>query len=99
LSEIGEIAQQFWVDVPCHFKNVCLDEFILMPNHIHGIITITDKNIVGVEHVQTLPNQQHVQHLQQNKYQHIIKNSVGSIVRQYKSSVTRWCKHNGFSFF
>ena len=90
MSEIVEIAQQFWVDVPCHFKNVCLDEFILMPNHIHGIITITDKNIVGVEHVQPL---------QQNKYQHIIKNSVGSIVRQYKSSVTRWCKHNGFSFF
>jgi len=46
-------------------------------------------NNVGVEHVQPL----------QNKYQHIIKGSVSSIIRQYKSSVTQWCNHNGFSFF
>src|SRR5258708_33203920 len=40
LSEIGKIANQFWIEIPNHFPFVILDEFIVMPNHIHGIIVI-----------------------------------------------------------
>ncbi|MEA5551501.1 transposase [Anabaena cylindrica UHCC 0172] len=39
----GVIAYQFWLQIPNHFPNVELDEFVVMPNHIHGIIVITDK--------------------------------------------------------
>ncbi len=41
----GMIASVFWLEISHHFPNVKLDKFILMPNHIHGIIFITDKNI------------------------------------------------------
>lgn len=41
----GAIAFQFWLHIPHHFPDVELDEFIIMPNHIHGIIVITDKFI------------------------------------------------------
>ena len=38
LNELGEIANQYWLDIPKHFSNVKLGEFVVMPNHIHGII-------------------------------------------------------------
>lgn len=40
LSEIGSIAYQYWEDIPKHFPEVVLDEFIIMPEHMHGIIYI-----------------------------------------------------------
>jgi REP element-mobilizing transposase RayT len=36
------IAEWNWNAIPRHFENVFLDEWIVMPNHIHGIIIITD---------------------------------------------------------
>ncbi|MFH1518941.1 MAG: transposase [Candidatus Omnitrophota bacterium] len=38
LNQFGEIAKNAWLDLPNHHKNIKLDEFIIMPNHIHGII-------------------------------------------------------------
>ncbi|HHT9154444.1 MAG TPA: transposase, partial [Candidatus Tripitaka sp. YC43] len=38
LSEIGEIVNQSWIEVNNHFENVELDKYIIMPNHLHGII-------------------------------------------------------------
>ena len=32
------------MEIPKHFENVQLDEIVIMPNHIHGIIVITEKN-------------------------------------------------------
>lgn len=40
LNGAGIIAHQSWTEIPNHFQNVCLDEFIIMPNHMHGIIII-----------------------------------------------------------
>jgi putative transposase len=40
LSEIGNLANRYWHDIPIHFPFVKLGEFIVMPNHIHGIIII-----------------------------------------------------------
>lgn len=42
LNKIGNITQKFWLEIPNHFPNVTLDEFIIMPNHVHGIIVIND---------------------------------------------------------
>jgi hypothetical protein len=40
LSELGIIAEKFWREIPDHFPNIKLDEFIIMPDHIHGILII-----------------------------------------------------------
>lgn len=40
LNEYGEIINKCWFGIPSHFDNVELDEFQIMPNHIHGIIVI-----------------------------------------------------------
>lgn len=42
LSDLGKIAQQFWNEIPNHFPFVVLGEYVVMPNHIHGVI-IFDK--------------------------------------------------------
>ena len=39
-SEMGELAQQYWMEIPQHFPFVVLDAFVVMPNHVHGIIVI-----------------------------------------------------------
>ena len=41
LNDAGQIAHQCWLDIPKHFPNVILHEFVIMPNHIHGIIELT----------------------------------------------------------
>jgi|SRR3989339_1685207 len=40
LSKIGKIVQQYWLKIPNHFPFVELDEFVVMPNHVHGIVII-----------------------------------------------------------
>ncbi len=42
LNHCGEIAQLSWSQLSEHYHNVELDVFIIMPNHIHGIIFLTD---------------------------------------------------------
>lgn len=46
LSEIGIIAEQYWNEIQNQFSYVRLDAFVVMPDHIHGIIVI-DKNRPG----------------------------------------------------
>ena len=41
LNEAGEIVRCCWGDIPVYFPHVVLDDFAIMPNHIHGIIMIT----------------------------------------------------------
>ncbi len=42
LNEYGKIAFNMWAGLPNVFKNIELDEFVVMPNHIHGIIIINN---------------------------------------------------------
>jgi len=42
LSSLGEIAYYQWLQLPNRFMNIALDAFVVMPNHMHGIIVITE---------------------------------------------------------
>ena len=43
LNRYGEIAQQVWLSLPTRFAGTDLDYFVIMPNHIHGIIVRTEE--------------------------------------------------------
>ena len=45
LNTIGKIANNYWVEIPQHFANVHLDTFVILPNHIHGIIIIHRRDV------------------------------------------------------
>ncbi len=42
LYDLGRIAYTCWQQIPSHFTNVEVEPFVIMPNHVHGIITILD---------------------------------------------------------
>ena len=45
LSEIGKLAEKYWLEIPEHFPFVELSNFVVMPNHFHGILIINKINI------------------------------------------------------
>ncbi len=50
-TKLGDLVQQAWINLPNQFPNIETDEFIIMPNHLHGII------IVGADLVSARPCQ------------------------------------------
>ncbi len=75
LNDIGKTTDECWRDIPKHYKETELDEYIIMPNHIHGIIIINEQK--GLTNV----GQRHASALQQ----HVLGNMIGS----FKSAVSK----------
>ncbi len=44
LNELGEIARDYWNTIDNRYPNTRVDAFIIMPNHVHGIIEIINPN-------------------------------------------------------
>ena len=40
LNELGQLAEKYWIEIPNHFPFIELGNFVVMPNHIHGILII-----------------------------------------------------------
>ena len=104
LSGIGEIVRNYWYEIPNHYKNVSLDEYIIMPNHVHGVIVINHKSSVETPHwgvstgiidkTQIINNNRNPHHKPQWK-----PNSLGSIICQFKSIVTKRIRTIGYLNF
>lgn len=39
-NELGDAVWAIWRELPLHYPHVCLDAFVVMPNHVHGIIQL-----------------------------------------------------------
>ena len=48
LSEAGRIVQAVWRELPRHYPHVRLDAWVVMPNHVHGIVVLTSADAGGV---------------------------------------------------
>lgn len=95
LTEIGHIAVQYWQDIPSHFPFVRLDVFVVMPNHVHGIVIIDKSKFVCANAgLQKKPSD--IIH-NTNKFGPQSQN-VGSIIRGFKSAVKTYATTNGFVF-
>jgi len=49
LNELGVIAETCWHDLAAHYPHVDLDSFVIMPNHVHGIVCLTHHAVAGDE--------------------------------------------------
>ena len=91
LSPLGEIAQHYWMEIPVHFPYIKLDAFVVMPNHIHGIIIIDKSAETIVETpklgVSTLSNEK-----PGGKNEHWHKGVLGVVINQYKRICTIHCR-------
>lgn len=81
-TTIGKIAHEFWQQIPQHFPFVELDEFVIMPNHVHGILFFNKPNKDDWTPNQFGPQSQ----------------NLASVVRAYKSSVKRHANQNNINF-
>lgn len=102
LSNVGILANVFWYEIKNHHNNVELGEFVVMPNHIHGILILTNNESIDVDNdnVETghaLSQQHHnVQIIGKQRFQNIGKHSVSSIIGSYKSAVSKHAHRLGF---
>lgn len=81
LNDIGKIVESEWMKTGEIRKNVLIDEFFVMPNHLHGIIIIIDMdNGRGMaRHAPTRPR----------TFGKPIANSLSSIIGSFKSAATK----------
>jgi len=90
LNSAGKMANECWLKIPEHFPDAILHNHVVMPNHVHGIIELANRHVVGVQNLEPLQPPQQTLPPQQNQFQHIIPRSIGSIVRGYKIGVTNY---------
>jgi putative transposase len=97
-SEMGWVAHELWLKIPEHFPHVQLGEFVVMPDHVHGILVITNDG--GVPVVQPrrdarfcvptpLPGK--------NEFGPQSRN-LGSIVRGFKAAVKKYATKKRLHF-
>ena len=78
LNDSGRVAQRVWEEIPTHFLQVEIDAWVVMPNHVHGVLVITGPH-VGATHASPL----------QRAGAGPPKRSIGAIVGSYKSAVSK----------
>ena len=73
LSHLGLLADVLWHEIKNHAKNITLETFVVMPNHIHGILVLDgdEKDDVPLHSVQTTDSVEttHALSLQQQQKQ------------------------------
>ena len=76
VNALGEIATACWTEIPTHFPLADLDVFVVMPNHVHGIIVIdTTPSVTEPPAV--------------SAHSGATAGSLGAVVGSFKSAVTR----------
>jgi REP element-mobilizing transposase RayT len=83
LNLAGEQVKALWLRLPLHFPNLELDEFVIMPNHVHGILQLSDHPINSDSTPQT-PEPAGTQ-----------SRSIGAIIQNFKSVSTRRLRRYG----
>lgn len=109
LSPMGKVASDCWWQIPRHFPNVVLDEFVVMPNHLHGIITIAHNPVRtdpgrGLITGRGLINQTPTTTNDENSNDEWIlmrnpKRILGKIIRHYKASASKLIRGGGHFHF
>ncbi|MCF8378852.1 MAG: hypothetical protein K9H49_04695 [Bacteroidales bacterium] len=81
LSKIGLLADKFFREIPDHFPNAQLGEYVVMPDHVHGIVELLDiacravacNGPTAISHSSISPK----------------SGSLSALIRSYKSAVTK----------
>lgn len=94
LNTIGNLAQEYWLEIPLHFSFVELGPFVVMPNHLHGVLIINKNDTFNT--VETLQC-----NVSTNDAMSSISpkpGSISTIIRSYKSAVTKHVRKHHANF-
>lgn len=81
-TEIGKIAQKYWAEIADHYPFVTVDAFVVMPDHLHGILIFNNP-----DKKEWTPNQFGPQ-----------SKNLAAVIRGFKSSTKRYANQNGIEF-
>ena len=113
LSALGLVADACWRQIPLHHVGVGLDEHIVMPNHVHGIVIINEKQHMDVNGrdvqlnvptgkiiaLNATSTGEYDKRRGTNKPMSPVKGSLSVIIRTFKAAVTTWAHGNGYGDF
>jgi putative transposase len=86
LSAAGVIAEVEMKVISIHYSNVIIDQYVVMPNHVHAIIVIAGRHLHSPGHGVFQPSQTH-------------QPSISTVIGGYKAGVTRKCHSQGIQDF
>jgi len=111
LNEAGESAAACWQNIPAHFPHARLDEWVVMPNHVHGIIDVTatpdfpaapdagaTSTGVGAKNFSPLHRISPLHRMSPigTSSPTGTTRTIGSMVRGFKIGVTNWFRQHSF---
>lgn len=109
LNELGRKADEFIQEIPIHYPMVSIHNHEVMPDHIHILMEIrkieSDDNtrIRSRDTTCCFPTSDSIDFLDNQStlrnFGPLQKNSISSIIGQFKATVTRWCNSNGHKYF
>lgn len=90
LSAIGEQVARCWLEIPTHHALARLDQWVIMPDHFHGILILR-------------PNENDLLKNQEDNtpagLRPLQMSSLPAIINQFKGGVKRWCNQHGHPDF
>lgn len=100
LNMAGRAVERCWRAIPSHFPQIVLDEFVVMPNHVHGVLIIVDADhgeCVRANDDSPLPGDGRAAIMP--SHHRIVRprgtaRTLGAIVRGFKIGVTKWMRQN-----
>ena len=78
LNGLGRIIEDCWGEVPAHFPHVRLDQYCVMPNHLHGILSIAHAGRGTIYRAPTPEG-----------FSQPVAGSLPTVIRTFKAAVTR----------
>jgi putative transposase len=81
LNFLGYLAHICWLDIPNHFSRFQLDTFVIMPDHVHGLLAIVNNTPLKTKHGLVPTPEQLGQP---------VRGSIPTAIRSYKGAVTRF---------
>ena len=86
LSHIGVIATILWQEIKHRFNHISLGEFVVMPNHIHCIISVETRHVLSL------------QNNSESRFQNQGKKTISSMIGSYKSAVSKYAHQLNYEF-
>ena len=82
LNDLGRIVDTEWMRTAEIRSYVKLDEYVVMPNHVHGIVMITEHGRGIARYAPTVP-----------RFSRMVPGSLSTVIRAFKSAVTKHINH------
>ena len=91
LNQFGNLVRNEWLNTEKTRKNIIVDTFVIMPNHLHGILIINEEYQICRDTLQRVSTDQNNNfgNYQIEKFGKPTRNSIPTIIRLFKSTITK----------